>query len=76
MASDRRQTRIVTLVEHLCATEQREMIDAAETMLRALLNGAVALRQIRMHPKFAAEAVQFALLHKKSINPKGPKGNV
>jgi len=64
------------LVEALCSTEQEDAIASAEGILRAMLNGAVALRHARMYPEFAAEAVTDALAHESSIRRKEPKGNV
>lgn len=59
---------MLDLVRRLCATEQDDMIKAAESMLGAFLNGAVALRHMRMYPQFMGEAVERALI-KPSVKP-------
>ena len=49
------------LARLICATEQTDVIQAAEATLRALLNGAVALRHLRIYPAVAGEAVKHVL---------------
>jgi predicted regulator of Ras-like GTPase activity (Roadblock/LC7/MglB family) len=53
------------LVRAICATEQQDVISAAGSILAALLNGGVALKQIRMYPNFAAEAVKRSMTESK-----------
>ena len=62
------------MVRALRNTEQRDMIRAAENILEALLNGAVAMRRMRMERRFAAETVREFILRNKSVRRKrGPK---
>lgn len=62
--------RLHRLVDALSATEQQDVLRAAEASLGALLDGAVALQHMRMYPEFAAEAVNRVLtatMHKSSL---------
>lgn len=68
--------RMTSLVESICASEQTDMMRSAEAALIGLLNGAVALRHLRMYPNFAAEAVVNAVTHKPIVGRKGTKRNV
>jgi hypothetical protein len=63
---------MIRLVKRICGTEQQDMIKTAESILGALLNGAVALRHMRMYPQFLGEAVERVLSTKPkpSVKPK------
>jgi hypothetical protein len=61
---------MIALVKAICATEEVPMISAAEEALGAILNGAVAIRHMRMYPQFMEEAVS-RVLHEPSVNPEG-----
>jgi hypothetical protein len=64
------ENKLHKLVSALCATEQEDMIGAAEELLSVLLRGAVMLRQARKLPSFAAAAVTDLLLSVDSSKPK------
>lgn len=52
---------LVPLAEALLATEQADVIRAAEGVLAALLNGAGALSYLRMFPGSATDSVHDVL---------------
>jgi hypothetical protein len=57
-------------VDLLCASGQQDMIDAARHALGSLVNGATALRYMRMHPGLSAEATQ-EFLHAANVRRQG-----
>ena len=75
-ASQSREQKLHDLVRALCATEQADFIAAADTAMEALVNGAVALKHLRMYPSFAAEAVQDAISHEVSVRQMRLAGHV
>ena len=68
--------RMRSLVDSICATEQDDIILAAEAALIGLLNGAMALKHIRMYPSFLAEAVRETISHKASLQREGTGDDV
>jgi len=68
-----RETELHTLVHALCSTKQQSMSAAAEMVLRALLNGAVAMDFAARYEGPAAESVREFMRGELS-EPEKPSG--